>query len=161
MRFTARARLETWAHASRVQSDEVVYGLRMEPAALAAGDSVGAGSDGAGRADVDAVEHAARRWGLEMTDDAYSKLMKHAHRLAMDGHGELAQFLRDAMTDAQRYAWLRGNAVREKNLGDKFIEFHCDFESWNDIDAAIDKARIPCAHDWKVAHEGVQPKGEE
>ena len=43
-----------------------------------------------------------------MTDDAYRQLMKHAHRLAMDGHGELAQFLRDAMTDAQRYAWLRG-----------------------------------------------------
>lgn len=27
MRFTARARLETWAHASRVQSDEVTYDL--------------------------------------------------------------------------------------------------------------------------------------
>ena len=109
MRFTARARLDTWAHASRVQSDEVMSELRMEPAALAAGDSDGAGGDGARRADVAALEHA----------------------------------------------------VREKNLGDKFIEFHCDFESWNDIDAAIDKARMPCAHDWKVAHEGVQPKGEE
>ena len=91
-----------------------------------------------------------------MTDDAYIQLMKCAHLLAMDGHGELAQFLRDAMTDAQRYAWLRGNAVRETNLGDKFIEFHCDFESWNDIDAAIDKARIPCEHRWKVIHEGAQ-----
>jgi len=99
-----------------------------------------------------------------MRDDAYSQLMKHAHRLAMDGHGELAQFLRDAMTDARRYAWLRANAVREKNLGDKFIEFHCDFESWNDIDAAIDKARNRCErpwsgrwtpHRWKVTHEGV------
>ena len=27
MRFTAKARLETWAHASRVQSDEVTYDL--------------------------------------------------------------------------------------------------------------------------------------
>lgn len=156
MRFTARARLETWAHASRVQSDEVAYGLRMEPAALAAGDSVGAGGDGAGSADVVAVEHAARDRGMEMTDDAYRQLMKHAHRLAMDGHGELAQLLRDAMTDAQRYSWLRGNAVREKNLGDKFIEFHCDFESWNDIDAAIDKARNTCEHRWKVTREGAQ-----
>lgn len=91
-----------------------------------------------------------------MTDEAYRQLMKHAHRLAMDGHGELAQLLRDAMTDAQRYSWLRGNAVREKNLGDKFIEFHCDFESWNDIDAAIDKARNACEHRWKVTHEGAQ-----
>jgi hypothetical protein len=101
------------------------------------------------------VEHAARARGAEMTDDAYRQLMKHAHRLAMDGHGELAQFMRDAITDAQRYAWLRGNAVREKNLGDKFIEFHCDFESWNDIDAAIDKARIQCNHHWKVTHESA------
>lgn len=42
--------------------------------------------------------------------------------------------------DAERYRWLRANAVREKCLGDKYIEFHCDFESWNDVDAAIDAA---------------------
>ncbi|WP_273704137.1 hypothetical protein [Candidatus Accumulibacter vicinus] len=123
---------------------------------MAAGNSFGAGGDGAGRADEDVVEHAARSGRLKVTDDAYRQLMKHAHRLAMDGHGELAQFLRDAMTDAQRYSWLRGNAVREKNLGDKFIEFHCDFESWNDIDAAIDKARMQCEHRWAVTHEGAQ-----
>ena len=40
--------------------------------------------------------------------------------------------------DAERYRWLRDNAVREKPLGDKYIEFHCDFEAWNDVDAAID-----------------------
>ena len=39
-----------------------------------------------------------------MTNDAYRQLMKHAHRLAMDGHGELAQMLRDAITDARRYS---------------------------------------------------------
>lgn len=38
-----------------------------------------------------------------MTDDAYRQLMKHAHRLAMDGHGELAQFLRDALNEATRH----------------------------------------------------------
>lgn len=32
-----------------------------------------------------------------LTDDAYRQLMKHAHRLANDGHGELAQYLRDAI----------------------------------------------------------------
>ena len=69
MRFTARARLETWAHASRVQDDEVTYGL-LEHAADRAGDSAGsgerAGADGAGGVDVDAVEHAARTRGMEM-----------------------------------------------------------------------------------------------
>lgn len=49
-----------------------------------------------------------------MTDDAYRQLMKHAHRLAMDGHGELAQYLRDAMNDAQRYAWLRDYSSPER-----------------------------------------------
>jgi hypothetical protein len=35
--------------------------------------------------------------------------MKHAHRLAMDDHGELAQMLRDAITDARRY----GDTLKE------------------------------------------------
>lgn len=30
MRFTAQARLETWAHASRVQSDEDTYEMKSE-----------------------------------------------------------------------------------------------------------------------------------
>ena len=32
-----------------------------------------------------------------MTDDGYRQLMKHAKRLAQEGHGELAQHLRDAI----------------------------------------------------------------
>jgi len=32
-----------------------------------------------------------------LTDDGYRQLMKHAKRLAQDGHGELAQHLRDAI----------------------------------------------------------------
>ena len=32
-----------------------------------------------------------------LTDDGYRQLMKHARRLAQDGHGELAQHLRDAI----------------------------------------------------------------
>ena len=42
-----------------------------------------------------------------MTNDAYRQLMKHAHRLAMDGHCELAQMLRDAIKDARRYSVAR------------------------------------------------------
>lgn len=38
-----------------------------------------------------------------MTDDAYRQLMRHAHRLAMDWHGELAQFLRDALEATVRH----------------------------------------------------------
>jgi hypothetical protein len=38
MRFTARERLETWAHASRVQDDEVTYDLeRTVVGSVAAG----------------------------------------------------------------------------------------------------------------------------
>lgn len=32
-----------------------------------------------------------------LTDDGYRQLMKHAKRLAQEGHGELAQHLRDAI----------------------------------------------------------------
>ena len=31
-----------------------------------------------------------------LTDNGYQQLIKHARRLAQDGHGELAQHLRDA-----------------------------------------------------------------
>ena len=50
-----------------------------------------------------------------MTDDAYRQLMKHAHRLAMDGHGELAQFLRVASTHARNYRWLRDYSAPERD----------------------------------------------
>ena len=81
-----------------------------------------------------------------MTDDAYRQLMKHAHRLAMDGHGELAQFLRDAMTNAQRYAWLRGNAPEHSERWMRWNLQRWDGRSWHSLeraalDAAIDAAR--------------------
>src|SRR5574343_1189055 len=121
MRFTTRQRLETWAHASRVQSDEVTYGLRVEPAALAAGDSSGAGGDGAGRADVAFVEHAARHRGMEMStwldeNRWYARLMKLAHDLAMDGRGQEAQDLRVAVTHARNSRWLRDHSSPDSCL---------------------------------------------
>jgi hypothetical protein len=39
--------------------------------------------------------------GETMIDAAHQQLMKHARRLAMDGHGELAQYLRDAIEEAR------------------------------------------------------------
>jgi hypothetical protein len=38
-----------------------------------------------------------------MDQHAYRALMQHAHRVAMDGHGELAQQLRDAITAARQH----------------------------------------------------------
>lgn len=54
------------------------------------------------------------------------------------GDVDLVEQFRRMEKDAARYRWIRNNAVREKPLGDKYIEFHCDFETWNDVDAAID-----------------------
>ena len=124
MRFTARARLETWAHASRVQDDEVTYGL-LEHAADRAGDSAGsgerAGADGAGGVDVADVAHATRARGLEMSalsDELrwYARLMKLAHELAMEGRGQEAQDLRVAATHARNYRWLRDHSSPESCL---------------------------------------------
>ena len=56
------------------------------------------------------------------------------------GDVPLVEQIRRMAADAARYRWLKNNAVQEKYLGDKYIEFHCDFESWNDVDAAIDAA---------------------
>ena len=65
MRFTARARLETWAHASRVQSDEVTYGLHIGDLACGA---CGAGGPAGACWTVAAGESVERRGSVEMTD---------------------------------------------------------------------------------------------
>jgi hypothetical protein len=61
MRFTARQRLKTWAHASRVQSDEVTYGLGINSGGQRAGGEPRAGGP------VAAVEPAQGERGLEMS----------------------------------------------------------------------------------------------
>ena len=45
-----------------------------------------------------------------MRDDETWQLMKLARRLAKDGHGELAQFLRESIDDARRFRWLAEEA---------------------------------------------------
>lgn len=45
-----------------------------------------------------------------MTDDGYRQLMKHAKRLAQEGHGELAQHLRDAIDLRAKVEALRADA---------------------------------------------------
>jgi hypothetical protein len=50
-----------------------------------------------------------------------------------------------AVVDALRYRWLRDNRVDENGDGEKCIYFWCDFEHYDDVDAAIDAARQPTA----------------
>lgn len=76
-----------------------------------------------------------------MTDDAYRQLMKHAHRLAMDGHGELAQFLRDAMTDAERFTYWFSNTPKPMSLADDYMKGVRERWNLNQWRAAIDAAR--------------------
>ena len=47
-----------------------------------------------------------------LTDDGYRQLMKHAKRLAQEGHGELAQHLRDAIDLRAEVEALRADAER-------------------------------------------------
>jgi hypothetical protein len=44
-------------------------------------------------------------------DSQYHDMMQLARRLAEDGHGERAQFLRDCIDDARRFRWLAEKAV--------------------------------------------------
>ena len=48
-----------------------------------------------------------------MTDDGYRQLMKHAKRLAQEGHGELAQHLRDAIDLRAEVEALRADALKQ------------------------------------------------
>ena len=43
--------------------------------------------------------------------------------------------------DAERYRWLEEHCTSENDNGDKCLVFWCDFENYNDVDAAIDAAR--------------------
>ena len=43
--------------------------------------------------------------------------------------------------DAERYRFLRDNRFDENDEGEKYITFFCDFEHYDDVDAAIDAAR--------------------
>jgi hypothetical protein len=43
--------------------------------------------------------------------------------------------------DAERYRWLRDNRVSENDDGEKCVYFWCDFEHYDNVDAAIDAAR--------------------
>ena len=49
----------------------------------------------------------------------------------------------DAMReDAERYRWLKDKCVvNTSDFGDLGIKFDCDFDHWNNVDAAIDAAR--------------------
>jgi hypothetical protein len=51
-----------------------------------------------------------------LTDDGYRQLMKHAKRLAQEGHGELAQHLRDAIDLRAEVEKLRSACSRENDI---------------------------------------------
>ena len=51
-----------------------------------------------------------------LTDDGYRQLMKHAKRLAQEGHGELAQHLRDAIDLRAEVEALRADAETKRGL---------------------------------------------
>ena len=51
-----------------------------------------------------------------LTDDGYRQLMEHAKRLAQEGHGELAQHLRDAIDLRAEVEALRADAETKRGL---------------------------------------------
>ena len=111
--MTVRQRLQPFWSVSRLQTDHVTYGL-LESVADSTDDSAGRGeracSDGTRRTDVADVEHAAREGRMEMIQDVPTyALIKLAAKLAKDGQGENAQFLRDCVDDARRFRWLVAN----------------------------------------------------
>lgn len=84
---------------------------------------------------------------MEMTDDAYRQLMKHAARLAMTDHGELAQHLRDAIDNSRRYLWLRGDVQSASSRWQRWEVRHWGgVNGWNtligkSLDDKIDEIR--------------------
>lgn len=82
-----------------------------------------------------------------MTADAYRQLMKHAARLAMTGHGEIAQHLRDAIDNSVRYSWLRADVPPTSSRWQRWeVRYWSGVNGWNTLtgkalDREIDEIR--------------------
>jgi hypothetical protein len=65
-----------------------------------------------------------------------------------DGKTEMCDLIRAALSqptqaqekDAARYRWLLEHCVSENDDGEKCVYFWCDFDHYNDVNAAIDSA---------------------
>lgn len=68
------------------------------------------------------------------------KLEKIANDMDWPLMAEAAEAIRELQVDAARYRWLRDNCVDERYDGEKRVRFNCDFDNWDNVDAAIDAA---------------------
>ena len=88
-----------------------------------------------------------------LTDDGYRQLMKHAKRLAQEGHGELAQHLRDAIDLRAEVEALRADSERltgERDVAIGMLAYWCvavdqNGTGWDDWDEHYKDAMYrPC-----------------
>jgi len=104
-----------------------------------------------------------------LTDDGYRQLMKHAKRLAQEGHGELAQHLRDAIDlraevealkaeDARlRKTWQKENDELVQILGKalqypRFVDDQSVFPGATEADGVC----VPCHTALSIADEAAE-----
>ena len=91
-----------------------------------------------------------------MTDGAYRQLMKHAARLAMTGHENLAQHLRDAIDNSARYAWLRGDVQPHSSRWPRWeVRYFSGVNGWEaltgrKLDTEIDAIREFEYHEGRI-----------
>ena len=84
----------------------------------------------------------------------YSRLMKLAHELAMEGRGEEAQDLRVAATHARNYRWLRDHSSPERctyYLCSDRTQARINDPTWVDKHVATDIANHEAANRAKSA----------
>ncbi len=92
----------------------------------------------AAQAEAHATELAAEheRGRQQGITDCYDDVLT-----AKQHNVELRAKVEALRADAERYRWLRDNRVSENDDGEKCVYFWCDFEHYDDVDAAIDAAR--------------------
>jgi hypothetical protein len=141
MKLTARARLETWANVSRTQTDEETYGLRMAGNGVAdpVVGGIGAGVNGAGRADVHVVEHAERKGRVAGMTGSTVVIRLRAYRGAQHDTMECFNGLRDEAADAIERAEQELDAARAEV---ERLRAELAVEAVNRHEAAIDILRL-------------------
>ncbi len=94
-------------------------------------------------AERNGTTHAWQAVAMEWCGNAIDEI-KHQQLCIRDLNGILNEKraeIERLRADAERYRWLEEHCTSENDNGDKCLVFWCDFENYNDVDAAIDAAR--------------------
>ena len=87
----------------------------------------------------------------------FKRLIQHAHKLAMNGNGEIAQDIRLCLLDASRYWYLRGDVREASKRWSCWRIEHWVSPSWEDVRGKDLDQMIDAARQLAIDKSGISP----